>query len=104
MALIKFVAYCNGDRTVGDYGQTAEISVHVHDAQHERCVREALQEAFTTIFDERAIVLTEAEIEADDEPEAEVETQATHGCCRSCLRSPVLLSLDGYCINGCKRG
>jgi hypothetical protein len=63
---VKLVAWHDGDRTVGIYGDSATIELEVYDEDFLRAAKEVLTEAFTTLWDFRAHVETE-DYFADDE-------------------------------------
>jgi hypothetical protein len=63
----KFYVSCGGDPSVGIPGQQAEVLLWVdpHDSEAIPFVKEQLASAFTAIWDERVMVLTEEEFKAD---------------------------------------
>jgi len=66
----KFHVWHDGDPSVGIWGDSATVELHVYDAEHESTIRSVLTQAFTELWDFRAHIVTEAELQAEAEAEA----------------------------------
>lgn len=69
----KFHVYHDGDPSVGIWGDSATVELHVYDAEHEQAIREVLTRAFTDLWDFRARVLTDADVQAEREADLRAE-------------------------------
>jgi hypothetical protein len=54
---VVFRIWCNGDRTVGDYGSRANVIVWVgFEKEYLNFVREQLEDCFTKIWDDTSVI------------------------------------------------
>lgn len=73
---VKYHVWTNGDRTVGDYGSSAMVTVFVCDKDHDSLIRESLKEAFQAIWDNRYVsIVTDEEIDASEAAEEAEENE-----------------------------